>query len=174
MRTDVVLTLTGPDRVGIVEEVTRVLRDLGGNVGTGRMARLGGGFAILMLVSLPQDVRLQVDSAFESLLSAGYKITVSEAGEAPELSRTAEYRIVVSGADHEGIAHEIVSRLAAHGINIESAETGTVEAPVSGIPLFFMTATVRVPLDIDESEWIATLDEAARQAGVDIEVSAEN
>ena len=55
MSKNFVLTLTGPDRIGIVERVTRVLLDRGGNVETSRMARLGGEFAILMLVSMPAD-----------------------------------------------------------------------------------------------------------------------
>lgn len=174
MRTDIVLTLTGPDRVGIVEEVTGVLLDLGGNVGTGRMARLGGEFAILMLVSLPA-VRLEaLDAAFAPLADSGYKISMSPTEPAPGVTEAeaTTYRIDVTGADHEGIIHEIARGLSAQGINIESAETGTIEAPVSGVPLFFMSALVSVPDDLEEAEWLASLDEAAGHAGVDIEVAA--
>ncbi len=57
MRTDIVFTLTGTDRIGIVEEVTGVLLGLEGNVETSRMVRLGGEFALLMLVSLPDRAR---------------------------------------------------------------------------------------------------------------------
>ena len=51
MQRNLVLTLTGPDRIGIVEGVTKLLVDRDGNVEMSRMARLGGEFAILMLVS---------------------------------------------------------------------------------------------------------------------------
>ena len=50
MQKTFVLTLTGPDRIGFVEKVTGLLLERGGNVETSRMARLGGEFAILMLV----------------------------------------------------------------------------------------------------------------------------
>jgi glycine cleavage system transcriptional repressor len=50
MRNHLVYTLTGSDRIGIVEEVTKMLLDHGGNVETSRMVRLGGEFAMLMLV----------------------------------------------------------------------------------------------------------------------------
>ena len=50
-----VLTLTGPDRIGFVDEVTGLLLERGGNVETSRMARLGGEFAVLMLVSMPTE-----------------------------------------------------------------------------------------------------------------------
>ena len=76
------------------------------------------------------------------------------------------------GADHEGIVHEIAQGLSGQGISIESMETGVAEAPVSGTPLFSMTALVVVPPHLGESEWIGVLAEAGNQANVDIEVVA--
>lgn len=55
MQTNFVLALTGPDRMGIVDEVMGLLLERGGNVETSRMARLGGEFAVLMLVSMPSE-----------------------------------------------------------------------------------------------------------------------
>ena len=55
MGSRIIFTLTGTDRVGVVEEVTHVFVTLGGNVGTSRMARLGGEFVMLMEVALPTD-----------------------------------------------------------------------------------------------------------------------
>ncbi|MDZ4170218.1 MAG: ACT domain-containing protein [Coriobacteriia bacterium] len=175
MRTDVVFTLTGPDRVGLVEEVTGSMLGLGANVGGSRMARLGGAFAILMQVSLPVEALVDLDAAFAPLTAAGYAITTSAdtaqaSGEVPGHVGTS-YRIEVSGADHEGIVHDIAAGLAAAGINIESMETRIVAAPISGAPLFEMTALVSVPTDVDGTGWIATLTEAAARANVDVEVS---
>ncbi|MFA5844851.1 MAG: ACT domain-containing protein [Coriobacteriia bacterium] len=173
MRTEIVFTLTGPDRVGIVEEVTRVMLALDANVETSRMARLGGEFAILMLASLPEDAVTRVDGAFASLVSRGYKVTTNrtEAGDAGDAAGRLRYRIVVEGADHEGIIHEIAAGLSARGVNIESMETAISEAPVSGTPLFFMTAIVAVPPDLAETDWIEAVTEAGEQANVDVEVT---
>lgn len=173
MSSEIVFTLTGPDRIGIVEEVARVLLDLGGNAGTSRMVRLGGQFAVLMMITLPQGDASVVDQAFSELAAQGYKITVTPAGTSP--LETAQgwlpYRIEVSGADHEGIIHEIARGLARVGINIESAETGTLPSPVSGTPLFTMTALVAVPAELDATDWIATLEQAADQSNVDVHVT---
>jgi glycine cleavage system transcriptional repressor len=173
MRTDIVLTLTGPDRVGIVEEVTGALLGLGGNVGTSRMARLGGEFAILMLVSLPGDTLPDLASAFEPLTTRGYKLTSIQASDAPPAADTgcATYRVEVSGADHEGIVYEIAHGLADRGINIESMETGTSRASVSGIELFTMSALVSVPPNLAETDWMTALVEAGQQSNVDVEIS---
>jgi glycine cleavage system transcriptional repressor len=82
------------------------------------------------------------------------------------------YQVSVTGADHEGIIHEIASGLSQRGITIESMDTGTAEAPVSGTTLFSMTALVLVPSHLPEDDWISALAEAGDQANVDIEVSA--
>ncbi|NTW29026.1 MAG: transcriptional regulator [Coriobacteriia bacterium] len=171
MRTDIVLTLTGTDRVGIVEEVTRVLLDLGGNVGTSRMARLGGEFAILALVSLPKASLGKLDSAFAHISAQGYKVTVSETAPAVAYEGWAGYRVVVSGADHEGIVYGIASGLSSSGITIESAETSTVQASVTGTPLFTMVASILVPPSLAETDWMSALEDAAQDANVDVEVS---
>jgi len=172
MRTDIVFTLSGPDRVGIVEEVTGVLLGLGGNVDTGRMARLGGEFAIIMLVALPDERCPDVESAFEHLVRQGYRVTAARAKTAAaEEVQARPYRVEVEGADHEGIVHEISAGLAQRGINIESAETGTTVASVSGAPLFWMQALVAVPEDLDEDQWIPELIDAGDELNVDITVT---
>ncbi len=174
MRTDVVFTLTGPDRVGIVEEVTAVLLGLGGNVETSRMARLGGEFAILMLASLPAEREDDIDEAFAGLSAQGYRMTYSTTDRATAEAQRGwlRYQIDVHGADHEGIIHEIARGLSQRGITIESADTGTSRAPVSGASLFSMTALVAAPPDLSESEWTEELRDAGYQANVGITVNA--
>ena len=174
MRTDIVFTLTGPDRVGIVEEVTKVMLDLDGNVEASRMARLGGEFAIIMLVSLPAQGFAELDTALVHLTSAGYKVTASRTEEpAAEKRRIGRsYRIEVEGADHEGIIHDIAHGLSQRGINIESMDTRTTPASTSGTPLFSMTALVVVPSELSGSDWQAELDEAGAQANVDVTATA--
>jgi len=174
MRTDIVLTLSGPDRVGIVEEVTGIVLSAGGNVETSRMAHLGGDFAILMLVSLPAEKAAGIADDFEYLVGDGYTVTsrVTDQTYAQAHPGWTPFRIVVRGADHEGIIHEIAHGLSQRGINIESMETGTSPAPVSGALLFTMNAVVAVPREIPMETWTADLEEACRQVNVDVTVSA--
>ena len=173
MRTDIVVTLTGTDRVGIVEEVTAAVLKLEGNVETSRMVRLGGEFALLMLVSLPAERLAELDGAVSALAAQGFQVTTSPTQRTePQHGGWLPYQVSVTGADHEGIIHEIAQGLSQLGINIESMDTGTAEAPVTGSPLFSMTALVLVPSTLSEDEWMAALAEAGDQANVDIEVSS--
>lgn len=173
MRNNLVFTLTGPDRVGIVEEVTQVLLDHSGNVETSRMVRLGGEFAILMLVSIPADQIANLDKGIETLNAEGYKITIGQTVEPEAVSQRGwlAYHIALQGADHEGIVHEVARHLSQHGINIEEMDTALVAAPMSGVPLFTMMAQVAVPPELIERDWVAELEGVGHQLNVDIKVS---
>jgi glycine cleavage system transcriptional repressor len=174
MRTNIVISVTGADRVGVVEEVTKVLLDLGGNVETSRMARLGGEFAMLMLVSFSADAGRGIEAAVADLTARGYKVTASETAQTYAESHAGwrAYHLSIEGADHEGIMHEIAAGLSARGISIESMDTSVAPASVSGALLFSLTATVVVPPELDEFEWLTGLDEAGTLANVDVKVTA--
>jgi glycine cleavage system transcriptional repressor len=174
MRTNTVLTLTGTDRTGIVEEITKLLLDLGGNVETSRMARLGGEFAVLMLVSMPAEKLADLDKSIQALIRQGFKVTTvrTEFTYAASHAGWLPYQIEVLGADHEGIIHEIARTLSQCGINIESMDTETTRAPNSGAPLFSMTALVVAPPTLTRKNLVAALKDAGHHLQVDIKVSA--
>ena len=174
MPVNFVLTLTGPDRIGIVDEVTGLLLDRGGNVETSRMARLGGEFAVLMLVSMPTEPFSGLDEALEALTARGYKVTttLAERTDSDAHPGWLPCRIEVHGADHEGIIHEVAHYLSGHGINIESVDSETSPAPVSGSPLFAMTARVAVPPGLSGRGWEAGLEGIGSRMNLEVRVSA--
>jgi glycine cleavage system transcriptional repressor len=170
MGSKIVFTLTGTDRVGIVEEITGDLLKLGGNIETSRMARLGGEFAVLLLVDLPADKNEKLQQTVAGLTDRGYKVTTTptdfnyiqhHAGWLP-------FRIEVHGADHEGIVHRIAHSLAQKGVNIESMETGNSRAPNSGALLFTMKALVLAPPDMEEASLRRELETAGLEQHIDI------
>ncbi len=173
MRTNIVFTLTGSDRIGIVEEATRLLLARGGNVETSRMARLGGCFAMLMQVSVPADQLAGLEQDVQQLIARGYKITltVAEPAETDAHAGWPLFQIDVAGADHEGIVHEVAHYLSQRGINIESMDTGVTTAPMSGAPLFTMTALVAAPPALASEDWQSALRDVANRLNVDVRVS---
>ncbi len=172
MQTDIVLTFTGHDRVGIVEAVTKILVRQGGNVKSSRMARLGGEFAMLMLVSLPGQAVHSLEQDFTPLRAEGYHILLLRTTDshADKFKGWLPYEIEALGADHEGIIHEIASHLAGQGINIETMDTGTTRAPMSGTPLFSMKAIVLVPPPLPFQKWSEALEEIGDRLNVNIKV----
>jgi glycine cleavage system transcriptional repressor len=168
MHTNIVFTLTGTDRVGIVEKVTGLFLDLGGNVETSRMVRLGGEFAMLMLVTLPSAQLGHLDPHVNELTAQGFKVSTQQTRPVVNVASGVQHHIHVQGADHEGIIHEIAAYLSERGINIEAMDTETTPAATTGAPLFSMKALVRVPTQVMHQDWQDELDAVAQRLNVDV------
>jgi glycine cleavage system transcriptional repressor len=175
MRKNIVLTLTGTDRIGIVDSVTEILVKFDGNVETSRMARLGGEFAMLMLISIPEEQIANFELAVRGLEEQGFQVSTRATGQSYEQKQAGwlPYQIEVHGADHDGIVHQVAHYLTQRGINIESMDTGIVSAPMSGTLFFSMNALVLVPPGPAQADWQSDLDEVADRLNVEIKVSAE-
>jgi glycine cleavage system transcriptional repressor len=173
MKKNIVLTLTGHDRVGIVEEVTNMFVKHGGNVESSRMARLGGEFAMLALVSLGDADLATLETDLAKLRKDGFQIALLPTSDdhAQKYAGWLPYQIEVLGADHEGIIHGIAQHLSQQGINIEDMETSTTPAPMSGTPLFTMQAVVLVPPKLPFHQWSNALEDIGDKLNVNIKVS---
>jgi glycine cleavage system transcriptional repressor len=172
MDQEIVLTLTGHDRIGIVEEVTNVFVKFGGNVENSRMARLGGEFAMLALVTVDEAKLAALQADLQKLREEGFQITLQQTVDdhAKKYAGWLPYEIEVLGADHEGIIHDLAHALAQQGINIEDMETSAAPAPMSGTPLFTMKATVLAPPKLSFHKWSDALQEIGDSLNVNVKV----
>jgi len=173
MRNKLVITLSGKDKIGIVEQVTKQILDCGGNVDSSRMARLGGVFTMLMLVSIDENKFDNLKQCIDALKSEGYTVTTckTETSKPGDTQGWLPYKLEVNGADHEGIIYKITQQLKERSINVETMDTGMVDAPVSGTPLFMMTATLLVPPGISTRALQDDLTTVGDTLNIDIEVS---
>ena len=174
MRKNLVMTVTGNDKVGIVEEVTGFVLSVGGNVDSSKMARLAGEFAMLMLVSIPAERYEEFQQGVDGLRKRDYEIATRETkrGFSKRFTGWSSFEIQVRGADHEGIIHEITHHLAEEGISIETMDTGMEPAPMSGGFMFTMTAVVMAPPALDLETVREDLKYVGDQLNVDTKVSA--
>ncbi|HEY0715040.1 MAG TPA: ACT domain-containing protein, partial [Polyangia bacterium] len=112
MDTDLVLTLLGPDRPGLVEEVAETITAHGGNWLESRMAHLGGRFAGILRVEVPADRVDPLGIALGRLEGRGLRIVMSP-GQAPTPTpalRLMELELV--GLDRPGLVREVSHLLA--------------------------------------------------------------
>jgi glycine cleavage system regulatory protein len=177
MKTYLVVTVTCPDRPGIVERITEVTGAHGANWEDSRMARLGGDFAGILMISVDSVRAGELAEALRSLADEQMTVAVKTTEiSSPPPAGDALYDLRLRGADHEGIVHHVAAYLAAQGINVEDMETEVVHAPITASPLFHMEARIRVPARIQEGELQANLNDIGDREGVDIEiqVSAED
>ena len=103
MNKHIVFTLTGHDRVGLVQEIMNVMVRHSGNVETSRMARLGGEFAMLALVDLEEKDLAGFEADLGKLREEGFQIalTQTESDHAKKFAGWLPYQIEVIGAVDE-------------------------------------------------------------------------
>jgi glycine cleavage system transcriptional repressor len=171
MRKQLVLTASGHDRVGVVEEMAELIVRFDGNVEASRMVRLGGDLAMLMFVTAPEDKIDGLRAALSEVHYARYDIHIrlSEVAELEETSAVS-CAITVLGADHMGIIHQVSRYLSDQGINIETMTTEVVAAPMSGTPLFTMSAVVKIPPQLQVDDLREALEFIGDDLGVDTKV----
>ena len=171
MPKNIVLTLTGRDKIGIVDNVTSLIVKRDGNVEASRMTRLGGEFAMLMLLTVSESGFAALDQDFQQLRAEGYQVSLLQTEDDPKkYAGWLPYEIEVTGADHEGIIHDISHHLATQGINIENMDTSSAPAPMSGTPLFTMKGVVLVPPGLNFHVWSDALEEIGDKLNVSVKV----
>jgi glycine cleavage system transcriptional repressor len=141
-----VLTAVGPDRPGLVNDLSSLIRQAGANIEDSRMAVLGGEFAVILLISGPPDAidrARSIGARIEDGL--GLRCILKETSPAHPPSDYLPYRIEVTGADRPGIVQAIAAILASRGINVSSLESRLSYAPFSATPMFVLEADLQVP-----------------------------
>jgi glycine cleavage system transcriptional repressor len=73
--------------------------------------------------------------------------------------------------DHPGVVHCLSRLLSNLGINIESMETKTYLAPVSGTPIFRLEAVLSVPAGLNINSLRNRFSEVEREENIDIDLS---
>lgn len=138
-----VFSAIGADRVGIVDDISGIVSEGGGNIEESKMAVLGGEFAVMMLVSVDEGaLEALVARLGETEARLGLKIGIKRTREAAAQEKGRPYSLETVSLDGRGIVHSVSAVLRAHGINIEDLETRTDRAPLTGAPLFRMKADI--------------------------------
>lgn len=166
------VTATGQDKPGVVSKVTEVFLKHNYNLEESRMAVLGGEFAAIMLVSGSEDSIDKMKTSLGKLESDGIAASVKETKpyNADKFKDYTQCELSLTGADHEGIVHNLSSKLKEENINIQSAHTEVVSAPITGSVLFCMNSTIMVPPSLPVEQLRNDLDKIAQEQSVDIEL----
>ena len=172
MKAHLVVTITCPDRPGIVERITEAMSGFAANWEESRLSRLGGDFAGIVRISVPREQAEGLAGAIRALADHEFTVGVKIAEQAEAVPGGVDslYELRLAGADHEGIVHRVSSYLADQGVNVENMETELSRAPVSASPLFQMEAQIMVPARVSVSELRTSLAHIGEELGVDIEV----
>ena len=168
---NLVLTVVGDDRAGLVAALADVVTAHGGNWEHSQLAELAGTFAGIVVVSVPAE---RVAALTDSLgrLEGLLKVTVHPGTPAVAADERPELTLNVLGNDHPGIVRDISSVLSRHLISIDDFSSETRDAPMAGGRLFEARVVARVPQDADLAAVRADLEELAAEIMVEISLTS--
>lgn len=167
MQQQILVTVVGEDRPGIVKEITEGIVEKSANVEESRTASLGGQFVGLFLVIVPGETLNQLLEYLQDCGSENLTVAVKEI-DRPTYQSYLLYALEVAGADHPGIIHGISEFLAEKGVNIAESKTSVYNSPISGSPLFSMTALLQVPPDLSAEDLQQSLTDLGDAQSVDV------
>jgi glycine cleavage system regulatory protein len=164
---NLVLTVVGDDRAGLVAALADVVTAHGGNWEHSQLAELAGTFAGIVVVSVPDDRVADLTAALGDL-DGLLKVTAHPGTAEPAATPPQELTVDVLGNDHPGIVRDISAVLSRHGLSIDNLTSESREAPMSGGRLFEAHVVARVPADADPAVIKADLERLAAEILVDI------
>ena len=167
-----VLTVVGDDRAGLVNALAQKIAAVGGNWEQSELAELAGAFAGIVLVSVPDDHVAAFTGALrdlDGLLSVTAHTGAAADGAAGESGHTLAFTVL--GNDRPGIVRDVTAAIAAHALSIDTFRSRTLEAPMAGGTLFEASVEVHVPHTADAAAITRALEELAGEIQVDLTVA---
>lgn len=167
---DYAVAVVGRDQPGIAAALAQALLSANANIEDSRMTILGGQFAVMMLVSLPDDADVaalqdDLEGVREKLgLETAVLRAIEQASDAVRPEST--HVLTVYGADHSGIVAAVCETLADNKVNIDDLATrviGTEDAPV-----YTLICELTLPAALDLAEFSDELDAVAVSQGVEV------
>jgi glycine cleavage system transcriptional repressor len=170
MRKHFVVDVIGPDRPGIVEEVSQIVAEGGGNIEDSRMAHLGGEFGLLMLFSGQAPAVEEAAGRIRQWAERRGMTAVVKPTAAPPKAAAPLTEIGLEMPDQPGIVSRVTRFLAERGANVEGLESEVRPAPFTGTPIFTMHVNVRSTERIALEELRRALQDLASSEDVHITV----
>ncbi len=167
MKSYLIMTVLGGDRLGLVSSLADTVARHGGNWLESRMARLAGQFAGIVRIECPSTV---VDALLNELQFPGIPgLTVQAAREMVEEPAARRTLVVdVVGNDRPGIVRELSAAIASAGGNVEELTTGLESAPMSGHPMFRAHGVISLAQNAEPSVLSAAIERLGGDLTVDV------
>jgi glycine cleavage system transcriptional repressor len=166
-----VITAVGPDRPGLVGDLTRHVFEAGANLGDSRMVNLRGQFAVLVLVEGDAAALARVRSALERAAPGiGLSVTFAAEHAAPAPRPGLPFRLKSYSMDQPGIVHRVSELLRGRGVNIESLETRLESAAFAGSPVFTMEMRITIPPEVQIRALRRELEAACEALDCDVDL----
>lgn len=167
-----IITAVGPDRPGIVGELTAHLHARGANLLDSRMVNLRGQFAVIVLFEAADDTAAALGRDLPAVgKQMGLTLTVTP--QLPTARATAEglrFKLKTYSLDQPGIVARLSGVLRTHGVNIEELSAWQESAAFAGSPLFMSEMQITVPPAVPVRRLRAELEALCNDLNCDVDL----
>ena len=141
---NIIVSIIGPDKPGIVFNISKIIKNNSGNINKSRMVRLGDFFTIMVSISISKNNLHRINKDLENY--SDYQITTYESKNNSTNNSDENIKTIhLNGIDNEGLVFKITNEFTKLNINIEELETNISNAPMSGLTLFSLIAKIKHP-----------------------------
>mmetsp|Transcript_20464 Transcript_20464/g.68711 ORF Transcript_20464/g.68711 Transcript_20464/m.68711 type:complete len:418 (-) Transcript_20464:351-1604(-) len=174
-KSHVIVSVLGPDRPGIVAELTKRILECEGNLTTSKMVKLGGDFAVTMhvdcapekLAELKRQLKPSQFAAFKGINIQAHELSLDSGEPRPYAAH-----VRLTGPDKPGLLASLTKVLAAHNLNIEHLQTETHMPPrsKSADRLFTVFCHLTATQEPDQEQLKADLNVLREDLGVVLDI----
>ncbi len=151
MKTELVLTLIGEDRPGLVEQVSQLIANRQGQWLDSNFSRLQGKLAGILQISVPSEQGPALEEDLYDLEGQGLRVMIGEGDRAVE-DPGYPLRLRFEGQDRYSIVAQIGEVLNRFRVTILSLSSRCTPEPMSAEVIFSADFEVRVPLSVSRDQ----------------------
>jgi len=168
MTASLVLTICAHDRPGVMNRISNIIVDNGGNWLESRMARLGGQFAGIVRIQCSEQHLDKLTDALMALAAEAISVQIHNQGDLSDHPYSRCLQLDIFGNDRPGIVSQLTQAICHAGANIEELNTTIESAPMAGHPIFHASGTVCLPDTTDEQTLIDAVEDLSDDLNVEI------
>ncbi|WP_438863638.1 glycine cleavage system protein R [Neptunicella sp.] len=167
----IVVTLVGTDKPGIVERISKTIYQHQGNWLASSLSKMAGQFAGIIQVMLPDD---QIDSFHTAVNNiSDLRCVVHEDISEFQPGETRTATVDIMGNDKPGIVQEITAALHHAGANVLKMQSHCESAPNWGGELFKAEILIGVPAELSLDEVQERLEDIANDLVVELQLKRD-
>lgn len=166
-----VLSVVGSDRPGLTRALAAAVLSAGGNWLESHLSRLGGLYVGSVLVELAADGVEPLRTAVAAVDAAGLEVRIAPATAEKDAPAGEALQLDLVGRDQPGIVDQVTAALSGLSANIETFETRLSAEAHSGVPLFHLSARLRLPAGVTAAAAQAALEDISAEIMVDVSLA---
>ncbi len=143
-----IISIMADDRPGLVETLSRIIKEHDGNWLESRMSHLAGKFAGIVQVQVNNKQKDALKMALQALKSEGWVIGIEDS-ESNQARNQPCAKLSIVGNDRPGIVKDVSQVLARLGVNVLELNTQFESAAMTAEALFKTQADIQTPEELE-------------------------